>query len=298
MITGPPPKFHELRDNLADDADRGVPGRQDLFIAVGRSHPGQSPRDRSAPEALPTPPELDRRRLPHDLNSHRSRPPGSRGGSVGARKRHDVPVSEESAPLVSVELLEQLGDAVTVVGFDWRYRYVSPGAAAVIGRPVDELVGAPVWDVFPDVVGSPEHAAALRAMSERTAVKIVWFFDRVGRWFEQHAIPTPAGLVVVVDDVTDREEEARRADQLLAIGEALAQAMTVADVAAVAQNSALPVLGAAGGALVLVDEAQGVARSTGWTGMDEKVDHRLGGVPADPADTVDRCLPQRAAGDR
>lgn len=176
----------------------------------------------------------------------------------------------EEPPLVSTELLEQLGDAVTVIGFDWRYRYVSERAAAIIGRPATEMVGAPVWEVFPEIVGTPEHAAAVRAMEERTAVKIVWFYDRVGRWFEQHAIPTGTGLVVVVDDVTEREQDARRAEQLLQIGNALAQAMSVADVAAVIQQEALPLLGAAGGALVLVDEPHGLARTTGWSGFDDE----------------------------
>ena len=171
---------------------------------------------------------------------------------------------------MSTELLEQLGDAVTVISFDWRYRYVSERAAAIIGRPAAELVGVPVWEVFPEVVGTPEHAAAVRAMEERTAVKIVWFFDTVGRWFEQHAIPTEAGLVVVVDDVTEREQDALRAEQLLAVGNALGQAMSVADVAAVTQQEALPLLGAAGGALVLVDEPHGVARTTGWVGFDQE----------------------------
>lgn len=169
-----------------------------------------------------------------------------------------------------------------MIDFEWRYRYVSQGAAAVIGRAPAELVGTPVWEVFPEVVGTPEHAAALRAMAERTPVKIVWFFDRVGRWLEQHAIPTPAGLVVVVDDVTEREEDARRGEHLLAISEALAQAMTVAEVATVAQEHALPTLGAAGGALVLIDEAAGVARSTGWSGMSAEFAQRWAEFPLTP----------------
>ncbi|MDP9497834.1 MAG: SpoIIE family protein phosphatase [Actinomycetota bacterium] len=190
---------------------------------------------------------------------------------------------EGALSLVSTELLEQLGDAVTVIDHDWRYTYVSRGAAAVIGEPVEELVGRAVWDVFPQVVGTEEHAAALRAMSERTAVKIVWFFDRVGRWFEQHAIPVPAGLVVVVDDVTDREEDARRADQLLALGQAFAEVLTVDEVTAVTQAQVLPLLGAAGGALVLVDEASACCRSTGWSGVSDGFAQRWARYPMEPA---------------
>ncbi len=194
----------------------------------------------------------------------------------------------EESPLVSTDLLEQLGDAVTVIGFDWRYRYVSERAAAIIGRPAAEVVGAPVWEVFPEVVGTPEHAAVVRAMEERTAVKIVWFFDTVGRWYEQHAIPTAAGLVVVVDDVSEREEDARRAEQLLVVGNALGQAMSVADVAVVTQQKVLPLLGAAGGALVLVDEPHGVAKTTGWVGFDDEFVRRWSEFPlTEPTPSLD-----------
>ena len=183
---------------------------------------------------------------------------------------------DATTPVVSAELLEQLGDAVTVIGPDWRYRFVSTGAATIIGRPAGDVVGEQVWDVFPEVVGSPQHAAVVRAMDERVAVKIVWFFDTVGRWYEQQVLPVDAGLVVVVDDVTEREQDAERAEQLLGVADELAQAMSVDEVAAVAQQEALPLLGAVGGALVLVDEGYGVARSVGWVGLDERVRSRWG----------------------
>ena len=188
---------------------------------------------------------------------------------------HDVAMRDESAsPLVTNELLEQLGDAVTVIDFDWRYLYVSQRAATIIGRRAEDVVGAAVWEIFAEVVGTPEHAAAVRAMNERTAVRIVWFFDQVGRWYEQHAIPTPQGLVIVVDDVTEREEDARRAERLLAVGNALAQAMSVGDVAAVTREQVLPLLGAVGGALVLVDAPHGVARTAEWVGLDPSLARR------------------------
>ena len=92
----------------------------------------------------------------------------------------------------------------------------------------------------------------------------------------------PEGLVVVVDDVTEREEDARRGEQLLAVGEALAEAVAVAEVTAVTHTQLFPLLGIAGGALVLVDEAQGLVRSTGFVGVDEEVVRRWSEYPVDP----------------
>ena len=165
-------------------------------------------------------------------------------------------------------LLEQLGDAVTVIGPDWRYRYVSARAAEIIGRPVDELVGEDVWSIFPEVLGTPQHEASIRAMTGRTRERIVWYFDAVGRWFDQIAIPAGDGLVVVVNDVTDREVLARRSERLLSIGESLAGATTAAEVNSILADDAFNVLGARGGTILLADEERGVMRAVDLAGID------------------------------
>lgn len=167
-------------------------------------------------------------------------------------------------PGFSTLLLDGLGDAVTVVDRDWVYTYVSPGAAVIIGKPADEVVGRMAWDVFPEVVGTPEYDAMMRAMSLRTPERIVWFFDTVHRWYEQQALPAGDGLMIVVNDVTDREVVVRRSRQLLEIGEALAQCMTVDDVAAVVRERAYELLGATGGAVVLMDDKHGRAAALWW----------------------------------
>src|SRR3954471_5445906 len=136
----------------------------------------------------------------------------------------------EAVPEMSFELLERLRDAVTGIDSTCHYRYVSSAAAAWIGQPVEHLVGAYVWDVFPEVVGSRQQQAAIRAMEGGEPVDIVWFFDRVGRWFEQRAVPTSAGMIVVVNDVTDREVTGHRAERLVELGQELAGTTTYGDV--------------------------------------------------------------------
>lgn len=171
-------------------------------------------------------------------------------------------------PSATSELLDQLGDAVTVVGADWTYTYISPGAAAIIGKPADEVVGRNVWDVFPDVVGTPEYDTMTLAMTARTAGRIVWFVPNVARWYEQQAIPTGSGLVVVINDVTAREVVVRRSRQLLDIGESLAGCLTVEDIGQVVSKQAYALVGARVGAVVLVDDARRTATAMWWGSSD------------------------------
>jgi serine phosphatase RsbU (regulator of sigma subunit)/anti-sigma regulatory factor (Ser/Thr protein kinase) len=176
------------------------------------------------------------------------------------------------AAVASAELLEQLGDAVTILGPDWRYRYVSAGAALIIGRPAAEVVGLHVWDeVFPEVVGTPQYDAAVRAMQTRTRENIVWFFDTVGRWYSQLAIPVGDGLVFVVGDVTESKAAESRAEVLLRGGEELARASTFTEVAAAVLRHPLAHVRASSGGVLLVDEARGVVRSLGLQSPDPQV---------------------------
>lgn len=166
----------------------------------------------------------------------------------------------------SAELLEQLGDAVAVVGPDWRYRYVSDGAALIIGSPAADVVGRHVWDdVFPEVVGTPQHTAAMRAMTERTRETIVWFSDTVARWYSQLALPVSDGLVFIVTDVTAAMEAAGRSELLLRAGEELAKASTYDDVTAAVLDHVIARMGkgAVTGGVLLVDEQRGLVRSVG-----------------------------------
>ena len=177
---------------------------------------------------------------------------------------HDGDVTWDVRSVTAPEPLTQLGDAVTVIGPDWRYRYVSPGAAVIIGRPAEEVVGRHVWDeVFPEVVGTPQHAAAVRAMETRVRETIVWFFDTVGRWYSQWAIPVGEDLVFVVTDVTASERATRRSEVLVKAGEALARASTYDEIATAVLSDALPHVDAASGGLLLIDEERELVQAYG-----------------------------------
>ncbi|MCW2714977.1 MAG: hypothetical protein JWN88_2024 [Frankiales bacterium] len=180
-----------------------------------------------------------------------------------------APAAEGDAGLGSYlgpELLGLLGDAVTVIGPDWRYRYVSPAAAVIIGRTTAECVGSHVWDLFPAVVGTAQYAVMERAMSQRTRERFVWSFDTADRWYEQHALPVADGLVVYVLDITDRMSEVSRAEHLAQAGEALAGAVTLEDVNEVLRVHVHHLVGALAGSIILADDERSLMRALGWAG--------------------------------
>ena len=194
-------------------------------------------------------------------------------------ERSPAPADDVLAGYLTTTLLELLGDAVTVISPDWRYLFVSTRAAAIIGKPAAEVVGQGVWDVFPEVVGTPQHEAVLRAMRTRQRERVVWFFDSVNGWFEQHALPVADGLVVLVNDITEQRLAEWRAEQLVVLGEALAESGTPAEVNAVVCQHAFPLVGAAGGGLVVADEQHEVMRAAGWCGAPDALAARWTSYP-------------------
>lgn len=191
--------------------------------------------------------------------------------------------SPDLSAYLTPELLEQLGDAVTVIDADWTYRFASRQAVAIIGRPLDKIIGMPVWEIFPEVVGTPQYDACVRAMTQRTREVLVWYFDTVSRWYEQHAIPVADGLLILVNDVTEQHAQAHRSEQLVAVGEELARAATVEDVNAAIVERVFPLLGAAAGSIILADEDRRVLRAVGWYGLDEADAEKFAEFPLDSA---------------
>ncbi|MGY1811335.1 SpoIIE family protein phosphatase [Blastococcus sp. SYSU D00820] len=134
-----------------------------------------------------------------------------------------------------VQAVEGMDRPLFVLDEAWRFRYINPAGAAVLGRTVGGLVGRGVWDEFPEAVGSPfqELYARVRATGESGSTE-AWF-EPLGKWFEAAAFLTDAGLVVTYDDVTARRRTEEERSAAVAAREAAAQA--AAEAAAEAERT-------------------------------------------------------------
>jgi PAS domain-containing protein len=68
-------------------------------------------------------------------------------------------------------------------------------------------------------VGQPFYHAYLGAMAEQTPVHLEEYYPPWNRWFENHIYPSPDGLIIVFQDITERkrvEEALRQREQQLA----------------------------------------------------------------------------------
>lgn len=115
--------------------------------------------------------------------------------------------------------LASIGDGIVFVDATDRVTYANPRALDMARRTADDLIGAPLWELFPDAVTAGFREAFDRARRSGERVVHRALFAPYDRWFETTAYPTHDGLAVYLRDVTDDQaalEVARRNHERLA----------------------------------------------------------------------------------
>jgi two-component system cell cycle sensor histidine kinase/response regulator CckA len=120
-----------------------------------------------------------------------------------------------------VSILESISDGFNVFDREWRYTYVNPSAARMVHKTPAELLGNRVWDVWPHAWDSPFGVAYRRAVDEKIPVQVEAFYpEPLNAWFEVRCYPSPEGLSLFFNDVTERkraEQELRDSQERIAL---------------------------------------------------------------------------------
>lgn len=101
-------------------------------------------------------------------------------------------------------ILESIGDAFVALDGDWCFTYINREAEQLLGKSRQDLLGQSVWDILPESVGSAFYAEYHRARFEQKIVSFEAFYPPLATWFEVRVYPSPAGLAVYIQDITDR----------------------------------------------------------------------------------------------
>lgn len=121
--------------------------------------------------------------------------------------------------------IDHLLEGVQVIGTDWIYRYINRTAAAQGEKTVAELLGANLFEAYPQIRDSPLHQHLAAVMERREQVRTLNEFllpSGATRWFELLIEPVPDGVIVLSIDVTERqaaELERRQAVRLETLGQ-------------------------------------------------------------------------------
>lgn len=151
--------------------------------------------------------------------------------TVASRERERALESRLAATLAAIT------DGIFFVDDNDLMTYVNPRAIEMSRRTEEELLGTPLWTLFPEAVevGFRDSFARARESGERDVHRT--FFPPYERWFESTAYPTSNGLAVYLRDVTDEElarvavvASHRKIAQQAALLDSASDAMLVRDI--------------------------------------------------------------------
>ena len=128
-----------------------------------------------------------------------------------AVRREAIAETERQALTDRAALLESITDAFFALDQDWRFTYVNQRALDYYGKGRDELLGRPIWEVFPAAAGTMLHEQYEKALRTQCSAAFETKSVLTGRWVDIRAYPTGQGLAVYFRDVSDR----KRAEQEL-----------------------------------------------------------------------------------
>jgi PAS domain S-box-containing protein len=122
-----------------------------------------------------------------------------------ALERKRVEAALHDANVRTEDILESITDAFIVFDRQWRYVYLNERAAQLVRRPKVELLGKCIWDMIPEAVGTPLYVEWERTMKDQIPVHFEAYFAPSNQWFENRVYPSPDGISVYCNDITERK---------------------------------------------------------------------------------------------
>ncbi len=119
-------------------------------------------------------------------------------------------------------ILESITDAFFTLDHGWRFTYLNKQSESLLQRKREELLGKNIWEEFPEAVETVVYEQYRKALAEQVAVNFEVFYAPLDTWAEVRVYPSPDGLSVYSQNITERN----RAEENLNNQKTLLEALT------------------------------------------------------------------------
>lgn len=123
------------------------------------------------------------------------------------------------------QILESITDAIFTLDTKWRFQYLNQNAAELLQSSPEALLGAVVWDAFPEAVGSIFEEKYRKALEQQETVHFEAPYDPLDIWVNVRAYPFDNGLTVIFQNVTERRQVKEEMERVVARNRAIVEAL-------------------------------------------------------------------------
>jgi two-component system cell cycle sensor histidine kinase/response regulator CckA len=121
---------------------------------------------------------------------------------------------ERAAQAPLVDVVESISDPLIALDGRWQLIYANASAQKLFERGPENLLGANLWDLLPTATREAHFEALSHALLHRESVTRELYFEEKQTWLEIRGHPFAEGLLVLMQDITSRREEAERRNRL------------------------------------------------------------------------------------
>lgn len=123
------------------------------------------------------------------------------------RRRSEAAQEEVQATKQHLErVLCSIHDGFYVLDRHWRYTYVNDRYCEMAGMQREAILGENLWQLFPDGVDTLFDHHLQRAIDKQIPLQFEYFYGAWQRWYEHRVYPSPDGITVFVNEITDHKQ--------------------------------------------------------------------------------------------
>jgi PAS domain S-box-containing protein len=124
-----------------------------------------------------------------------------------ARERAELELGEANQRITNI--LATITDGFVALDEEWRFVFVNQRAEEML-RPLQKtrsmLLGRNHWEIFPETVGTPLEHQYRTALRDQVTVHFESFYPPLDAWFEIRAYPSPKGLSIYFQNISERKK--------------------------------------------------------------------------------------------
>lgn len=126
------------------------------------------------------------------------------------QKEHELRLRAESAEHQYRRILESISEGFVFIDRNWRIQYANAVWAAFAAMPVGEFLGVELWTAFPGLEATRFGEAYHQAMETNQPLQLEDHFEPLKRWFRVNVYPSPDGISIFAQDITDQRLQRER----------------------------------------------------------------------------------------